>query len=355
MRIFKCRQARRAFTLVELVTAASLMTVMMVGVVEIFGIVAQTAGEAEGVHFAQQQMRAFFNRLHSDIRGMTREGYLSVQKGLIHGARGRGSTQYAFQAQAANPPIRTYPETYGADTLAFVTIGTSRNQMGGQPTEANAAEVVYTNQVRTDGHEILRVDGVDTNPRRGVLCRGLFLLGGSTASGGPYSGTSAQGYLCRLFAEENSKILGQQSGRGATAVPEPDIMTSGSPAADGAIHVDPWVSDRGAVAGTNPESLNRVMACCVSEFYVEAFVPTSMNSEYWHGEESPKPTYRWASSYESQGDPLQYQSRDAIESWPPAIRVTVAVHDPGEGGDIPEGQDRYRGYAMQEIFWLGDP
>lgn len=347
------RPARKAFTLVELVTAASLVTVMMLGVVEIFGIVAQTAGEAEGIHFAQQQMRALFDRLHNDIRGMTREGYLAIEKGMVVPS-GRGdSVTYQHSAGTAAPPNRSYPERYGVDTLAFVTVGPCQSQMNDTPPHAASAEVVYTNYVETPD-QILRVGDTDLSPRRGILGRGLWLLAG-TGIPGPWVGQSGQ-YLSRLFAEENVKILNQQSGRGATTPPPPDIMGSGGAATTGSLHVYPWLSEQ-ATTTSNAESLNRVMACCVSEFYVEAFTPESMGGDYFHARDDAARTYRWADTYEYGGEPIKYGTGEAISTWPQAIRVTVAIHDPGDSGEIPEGQNRFRfrGYAMQETFWLGDP
>jgi len=349
------RPARKAFTLVELVTAASLVTVMMLGVVEIFGVVVQTAGEAEGIHFAQQQMRALFDRLHNDIRGMTREGYLTIKKGMVIPPRA-GATDYHYEETSA-AHNRNYPERYGADTLAFVTIGPCQSQMNDTPRHAASAEVVYTNYVMTDGQAILRVDGTDVNPRRGILGRGLWLLAGTGTSTSLWGSQSQHQYLSRLFAEENAEVLNQQGGRGATIPPPPDIIGSGGAAADGALQVDPWLSEQ-AKTVSHPDSLSRVIACCVSEFYVEAFTPESMGGNYFHAVHPRKEatwTYRWANTYESGGEALKYDTGEAIETWPQAIRVTVAIHDPGDSGEIPEGQNRFRGYAMQETFWLGDP
>jgi len=321
------RGARGGFTLVELVTAASLMTVMMLGVVEIFGIVVETASEAEGIHFAQQQARAFFNRLHTDIRGMTREGYLTIRKGAVSGT---GAYTYQQNQSAAGNPQR-----YGADTLAFVTVGSCQSQMDDSPRHAACAEVVYTNHVETPS-QMLRLNGDLVAPRRGILGRGLWLLSG-IGGGGPWSGQSSYQYLCDLFATENE-------------VPAPQ----GPPGAAGtSLCVEPWVPQQ-APSSADP-SLNRVMACCVSEFYVEALTPVSTGGDYWHGDEDAARTYRWSDSFVSGGEPLKYLTGEKIETWPPAIRVTVAIHDPGETSDIPEGQKRFRGYAMQETFWLGDP
>lgn len=350
------RPARKAFTLVELVTAASLMTVMMLGVVEIFGIVAQTAGDAEGIHFAQQQMRALFDRLHKDIRGMTREGYLTIEKGMVFpSGRGRSVT-YDHSPESAAPPDRNYPQRYGADTLAFVTVGPCQSQMNDTPREAASAEVVYTNYVMTDGQEVLRVGDTNVTPRRGILARGLWLLAGTGTSTSLWGSQSQHQYLCHLFADENETLQAQQGGRGSATPPPPRIIASGG-AADGALHVDPWLTEEAATTSSHPESLNRVMACCVSEFYVEAYVSSSAatSSNYFQADNDAALTYRWSQVYDASGEAIKYDTGEPIETWPQAIRVTVAIHDPGDSGEIPEGQNRFQGYAMQETFWLGDP
>ena len=128
------------------------MTVIMLGVVQVFGIVMQTASDAEGIHFAQQQLRALLNRLHNDLRGMTREGYLKIIK-----------------LQANEPVYTTGP--YSRDTLAFVTIGRCASAFAEPAYEGTAAEVGYTNNVRTPDNPI-NVDGRPVDARRGILGRG---------------------------------------------------------------------------------------------------------------------------------------------------------------------------------------
>jgi len=331
------RIGRGGFTLAELVTAASLMTVLMLGVVEVFGIVVETAGEAEGIHFAQQQARAFFNRLHTDIRGMTREGYLAIQKGKVADPDPHDDDDdYDYDGGAA------WESEYGADTLAFVTVGPCRSQMNDDPQDAASTEVVYTNHVETP-NQMLQVDGEAVAPPRGILGRGLWLLGG-TAGGGPWGGQSWHGYLSNLFVDENEDYV--TAPQPPAEPPLPRILTSD---ADG-LRVNPWLREQGAMAGGNADSLSRVMACCVSEFFVETFDPTAsgQNPEYWKGGTAAGWTYRWSwSGRDTDAEP--------IETWPPAIRVTVAIHDPGTADKLPDGQDRFRGYVLQETFWLGDP
>ncbi len=300
---------RTAFTLVELVTAASLMTVIMLGVVQVFGIVMQTVSDAQGIHFAQQQLRAMLNRLHNDLRGMTREGYLKIRK---------------------PPQVSDYLDTgpYSRDTLAFVTIGRCASAFAAQAYEGTAAEVVYTNNVKTPGNP-LNVDGRPVDARRGILGRGQWMMTGRTGgSAGDLDDRSdnEMRYLCDLFQD-------QQKSGGHDRL---------SIAPDGHVQVYPWIATEGLpqqLEHTN--TLKRVMASCVSEFHVEVFDPvaggTGVSTGYFDGT----------------------QSNDYRNAWPRAIRVTVAVHDPADT-ELPQTDStgaakRFRGFALQEVFWLPDP
>ncbi len=334
------RTAKRAggFTLVELVTAASLMTVMMLGVVEIFGIITTTANEAEGIHFAQQQMRAFFDRLHADIRGMTREGYLIIRQGRL---REQGDS-YSYEPQPAADELGT-GGAYACDTLAFVTVGPQRSQLRDPPVEANCAEVVYTNYVKTP-NQVLQVPGVGggtkyLTPRRGILARGVYLLDGDSRRG---SGAPAQedqsfwDWLCDLFSEANPPLTQNLA-----------IQTVLRRAGGNYLTVWPWLEQRSAsgfvTAPNMAGTLNRVMACCVSEFYVDVFDPEHTDNQWFRADDE---LYVWSK---------EFQADSWRQTWPRAIRVTVAVHDPGDTSEPPPGQSRFRGYAMQETYWLGDP
>jgi len=112
----RLRGGAAAFTLVELVTAASLMTIMMLGVVEIFGIITETASEADAIHFAQQQARAVFDHLDRDLRGMTREGYLKIKATMSDDKRN------FFNAETRSEEQKEV--LYTTDALSFVSIGT---------------------------------------------------------------------------------------------------------------------------------------------------------------------------------------------------------------------------------------
>ena len=120
----------RAFTLVELVTAVSIMTIIMIGVVEIFAIVTQTATEAEAIHGAYQQMRATLDRLNRDLRGITPEGYLKITTTTPTGG----------------------DSNYHSDALAFVSVGRHSgiyNDPQEPPRRAGAAEILYTTNAAT--------------------------------------------------------------------------------------------------------------------------------------------------------------------------------------------------------------
>jgi len=327
------RACKPGFTLVELITAASLMTVMMMGVVQVFAIVSETATEAEGIHFAQQQMRAFFDRLHTDMRGMTREGYLQI----IHKTE---------RDTITTPDGRTSSGPYSMDTLAFVSVGPCQTQMGDHspPKRGACAEVVYTNHVKTPS-AVLTVDsGGRSNrlaARRGILGRGCWLLNGSPGTSSDTTSESNFAYLGELYRVENESTGGGSADRIGL-----------NP--DGHLTVWPWLGSD-ASPPTQPQSLNRIMACCVSEFYVEVFDPSDYGGTanasgdlFENAPEGAQYKYTWS-------DLPTSASRTEFDGWPRAIRVTVAVHDPDDGTTLPRDQKRFRGFAMQEVFWFGDP
>ena len=327
---------RSGFTLVELVTSASLMTVLMLGVVQVFAIITQTASEAEGVHFAQQQLRAMFDRLHQDLRGMTREGYLKIRPFL--------------SSDPVNPTVR-----YQRDTLAFVTIGRCTSTFASQPYEGTAAEVVYTSNVRTP-NTLLKVDtaggaGQLVDARRGILGRGQWIMAGGTGGGtaSDYEDRSRLAYLCNLFTNQ------QQTGGGVGG--GEDRITKGGQH----LVVYPWTATEG-LPSQHPETLKRVMASCVSEFYVEVFDSeaggTANPGGSNQGPGTPTKYFKsLAGNYAWSWNP---GGTEPFKPWPRAIRVTVAVHDPADSGPPQRYGDGitlrpFRGFALQEVFWLGDP
>jgi hypothetical protein len=102
----------------------------------------------------------------------------------------------------------------------------------------------------------------------------------------------------------------------------------------------PWLIKDASAPAQHAETLRRVMATCVSEFYVE----------YWH---------ETVSGGTLNGEWLNQTATWTQSSsvWPKAIRVTVAVHDPSDVGSTQTSVagSRYQGYALQEVFWIGDP
>jgi len=296
--------ARRGFTLVELVTAASLMTVMMLGVIQIFRIVTRTAGDAEAVHFAQQQARCLMDRLRLDIRGLSRDGYLRIVKTGV--------------------PVSTGP--YSADTLAMTTIGERTGiASGGIATKAAAAEVLYTSHVPMgdDGAVPYVQLGAAYDLRRGVLARGEWLIAGRAGSSQDRDDISAAAYLSTLYAQPTQDRI---SKAGTT--------THGR----GQVRIWPWKEKTGQ--SDVRFSLRRVMASCVSEFCVEYFDPVT---DKWVG---GAPTVF--------GQDLFYYAGKAA---PPAIRVTAALHDPDDRSSPPIGAPaafRFAGYAVQETYWITD-
>ncbi len=305
------RGARGGFTLVELVTAAALMSMMMVGVIEVFQIITEAAAEAEAISYSQQQLRGLFDTLHRDMRGLTREGYLKID------------TNYC--TRTSNPTQGTgTTASYAVHSLRFVSIGAwdgifeSRGE-----THGTAAEVCYTaNVTYVPGNpsSFRQVQGRSQKEdiRRGVIARGAWIMGGSPGAGGDVDDASQAPYLAHVFS-------GGASGR-----------------ANEYVYISPWLEGEGLP--DEPETLRRVMATCAGEFYVE----------YWD-EVGGSGTWRSQNKSWTPTTPGE---------WPRAIRVTASVHDP-EDTSAPNvirnasgqvvSEERHRGFALQEVFWVSDP
>ncbi|MGB2755687.1 MAG: hypothetical protein WBD75_07930 [Phycisphaerae bacterium] len=274
----------RAFTLVELVTAASIMTIIMIGVVEIFAVVTQTAAEAEAIHGAYQQMRATLDRLNRDLRGITREGPLQISAALPTG----GDLKYH------------------SDALAFVSVGRHFGAYDPENCQAGAAEILYTTRVRTPT-DFLRIGTNPVDSRRGVLARSAWLMGGDPDTSATETQDNAKApYLGDLYAS-----LG-----GTAPLWVGRVSTEVTPFLPGD-------------TGTPDASVRRVMTTGTSEFFVE----------YWDNASS-----KWTKGTKT------FNPGDS--DWPRAIRVTLAVHDPGDRGP-PPADGRFKGYALQEVFWIG--
>ena len=277
--------AKPGFTLVELVTAAAIMSIVMLGVIEIFSVVTRTAAEAEAIHGASQQMRATLDRLNRDIRGMTREGYLKINSRSV--------------------------DNYHSDLLTFVTIGQAYGTFD-TTTPADAAEVVYTTNVKTPD-DFLKIGSQPVDYRRGVLARSTWLMSDTVATAAvgtdafEKQDNSKAAFLGNLYASAGSLGRGTQETKVWPFLPG-----------------DTWN------AGTGP-SLRRVMATGASEFFVE----------YWDDSTS---TWKNATKTWNPGS-----------AWPKGLRVTVAVHDPTDRGPATGANVRHTGYVFQEVFCIGAP
>jgi hypothetical protein len=322
---------RRAFTLVELVTATSLMTIMMLGVVQIFAIITQTAGDAQGIQFAQEQARAVFDVLHRDLRGIDRvNGYLRIVT--------LPNTTSAVAASAMSTTA------YATDLLALESVGPTmgcwHKQTSGGSTDAahpypesSASEIVYTRNVLTDTARLqVAVPGqtsVTVDERRGILGRGQWLIipprGGTSKDANDYS----CGWFPADFATTNNvakyhtRVDDQYGSKTLTVAPVTYLL--------GASSYQTLLADS--------PSLRRVAASCTSEFLIEylTYVISSGTG-----------SYQWVR--------CDFRSGPGVFAFnPKALRITVAIHDPDDRKPLASGAGRFRGYAMQEVFWLGDP
>ena len=357
----------RAFTLVELVTAASLMTIMMIGVVQVFGVVTQTAAQAEGLSFAQQQARVIFDNLNRDLRGMTREGYLSITHNAITSSDAksfvRSATPWLPTDSAISPTGDPQVETaYFCDTLAFVTIGRfSTTWKFEKSLPGGAAEVVYTNYVQTPDSVLQATCASSTspmNPRKGLLARGLWLWFNDQSGSVGYE--EQDGYDKPEW-DSLSEMFAKQSGGRA-----PNVTANGK--GKPWVTVWPWKPDDSSPT-TNLPSLRHVLASCVSEFYVEIFNPDGddgypfddsplksslKDARNWRMGPVGQPNSTFTETYRWAPPPPDLTKTRPLSTWPRAIRVTVAIHDPSDSKPLKPGK-RAEGYAFQETFWLGDP
>lgn len=380
-------RARQAFTLVELITATALMTVMMLGVVQIFAIVTQAAGDAQAMEFAIQQQRALFDTLYNDFNGLTREGYLRIAKGYFDVTTAVGTNAPLAAFPTIIPTLATYrsgtmkpantippplPITiagaalanceswYGCDPLQFVSIGQFRsvspnppwnNASGGaNATASGAAEVMYTNNVLTPTNFLYVQPGgsepnVYVDNRKGVLMRAAWLIGTSGAAGA--SDDDHDPALAPWLSELQTAT---QTRTNTTLFPAPRNRQ---------LTVTPFVL--GAPTGAVQIRLNRVITCCTSEFFVEWFDPGTPTTpiDNWFG----------AVSWTGVGASVTLVSTDTNKTygkidpttggqkltWPRAVRVTMAIHDPADRTPLQSNVNRYRGYAMQGVFWIKDP
>jgi prepilin-type N-terminal cleavage/methylation domain-containing protein len=298
------RRLRRGFTLIELVTAAALMTIMMLGVIQIFATITTAAGDAQGFQFAQEQSRALLDTMKRDLRGLTREGYLRI----VTGSTGN----------------------YTSDLLAFTTVGSASSCWGTQPYTAGAYEAVYTTHVKTPDNE--RVVKIGTRPinvdqRRGILGRGVWLMGGKANGMG----------LDTEDASKNSPWLADMEAN-ITANP-----TNYRRSLD-TMQIWPLTNADGFSGySTNAPSLRRVLASCCSEFRVEYLIysPSDNDFKWYHDLRDIVAGQRGGSS---------------LRLFPRAIRVTVAIHDPDDRKPwTGTGTEWFKGYASQEVFWISDP
>jgi hypothetical protein len=333
---------RRAFTLVELVTAASLMTVMMLGVVQIFGFITQTASDAQGLVFALEQERALLDTIHRDLRGLDRTGYLRIQTTDIKPDGSTGSFSRPLVPRVIPPegqPVfwQSPIDWYCNDLLAMTTVGSFWEKRTDDRTAAaetaTGAEVVYSSDVKTPDARLRVGSGMSApqvDQRRNLLARGVWVFRGTDNWTGNWQGAgtdmdvrSKADVMARLAGTANMDRVSSVAGVGGFVSPIAvwPITGSGAPQYS-------W-------------TLRRVATSCTSEFFVEILDVSSDSSVKWA---------RQALTVRPQA-----AGAATVVDCPRAIRVTVAVHDPNDTKPAVGMSKRYEGYALQEVFWIGDP
>ena len=376
------RGVARGFTLVELVTAASLMTVMMLGVIQIFRIITVTAGDAEAVHFTHEQVRCLFDRLHTDIRGLQRDGYMRILGNAYSwDPSASPPTFYTGAASATASPPREYNPfvasgngagpiksfEYAMNTLEFTSVGYRESlwaRSGGSGTyKADSAEVVYSSDVLSPDKLLQAISGTSSprtapvDPRRGILARCEWLICGTAGTPADNTDLSAAAYVCDIpnsitlpvpyttfpIASLIDRARMVSTGTGG----KPGTTANGNLA--GYLKVWPWL----AMADynvTNAPSLRRVMASCVSEFFVEYYDPLFNKGDGgWVALSFP-----WTLTRTATGTPAYNLPAQCLHSPVLGLRVTVGLHDPSDRTSL-GGRTRFDGYAMQETYWISDP
>ena len=338
-------RSMRGFTLVELITAASLMTLMMVGVVQIFAIITETASQAQGNAYAMEQGRALMDTIHRDLRGFDRNGYFKIQKWdtKVDGTTQSSTPVVSPPATRPDPGIPIFNGTnvvtwYAADCLALTSVNFYEGQKGDNPRrKTTGAEVVYSANVLTPTRRFeVTAGGQNVDPRRGILARGTWLIGqggaGLTGTGQDDSDGSAAVTLSDFAANRKSDRLTLKP---AATYVSPIAVTPLSSAAG-------WSSVSG-----NVWQLSRVATCCTSEFRVEAL------NVLLTGALPAPPISPWDRKEVSVA-PLSGTGGAGYEC-PRAIRVTVAIHDPNDKAPKTGPSRRYEGFGLQEVFWISDP
>jgi hypothetical protein len=318
------------------------MTIMMLGVVQIFTVITETAARAQGFQFFQEQGRALLNRMDLDIRGLTREGYLRiVTSGDIAGV-----TQPAFSFSTPAGAFTLSTSGYASDLLAMTTVGPVTgvwSPTGTQPPMALASEVVYTRNVRTYS-QMLQVQASSkttvVDDRRGILGRGVWLMApksnGTAGAGTDTDDLSAAKYLGSYAGDPTTNYRRAQNFLTVSPLTGADGLTAYSTPGPGS---------------PGPPSLQRVAASCDSEFLVEYLTwikdPSTGGTAY---------DYYWV-----RGNQDFRGHQDILNSTkvtcPRAIRITLAIHDPDDRAPLTGSMKppRFQGLALQEVFWIGDP
>jgi type II secretory pathway pseudopilin PulG len=342
----------RGFTLVELITAASLMTLMMLGVVQIFAIITEAAGQAQGNAYAMEQGRALLDAIHRDIRGFDRSGYFKIRKSNTKedGTPGTPVADPGVPTTWPKPGVpvmsgATYGITwYATDCLALTSVNYWEGQKGGTPLrQTTGAEVVYTANVKTPDTRFKVGSSTQTvDPRRGLVARGAWLVGGASATsdGSDTSDGSAAVVMADLASGKKDDRLKLPAGKDLVALAVSPIKVAPLSTAAG------WATLTGDVW-----QVRRVATSCTSEFLIETLdtPDTGPGSATW----SPRSVAGVMKEYTV--TPIAFGMAGINKACPQAIRVTVAIHDPSDKKPSTGPSSRYEGFALQEVFWISDP
>lgn len=288
------------FTIIEMIVAAVTVTVVMLGLIQVFRMATDAVSGASDAQEAYQQARGIFEMLRRDLAGLTKDGYLRIRKKELRGKAGGETAGF-----------------YSVDCLAFTSTGTHPGVSPGisENIMAPAAELVYTTLAITPGKSWLSFPW-ESSPhsiRKGILARQVLIV---------YSDALVD--PVKQYKHDVSKATSLMQ------LQAPELRY-------GSYYIYEYPYSAEHKYTSRSYLLDRILATRVGEFRVE-YLPDA--SDTWiRGPSSGSIT--WAGS---------------SVDWPRALRITVVIFGPEDNAPPAESPNfvnsKFRGYVFQEIFDL---
>ncbi len=366
------RGASPAFTLVEVLWAVLLGVFVMLGIVQVFKMSTEAVSEAKSISDAYQTARGVLSMLDQDFAQQTREGYVALVPGQISLQVGYDhSADFWIAHGRQGASNRHWANGLLFDQLILTCVGRYEEigTAATDPAVSGGAEVLYgpgcrLGEAGTSAQPWLKPDTRHGDPRRMLLCRKPFLLGGVTAMS-PYSQEvlpSAEDVAPGGVGSPNSTLNLMMADRWTARSRGMSPKYRLTPARPGdwdelpQVRVVPTRVSQGYE--TYEPNVNWVIADNVSEFFVE-FWAMDRHGEW--GWQRPMPNsggygsiyhqYLWCGHAANVAD----VGHDRYRRTPPALRVTVVVHPHNdvtlfEKQRYCTRQEKYRGYVFRQVF-----